>query len=195
MHIADGILNTPVTLAADAVCLGALYLLGRKADTSQVPKMGLMAAALFVSSLIHFPLAGTSVHLGLYGLAGVLLGPGAFPMVFLALLFQALIFQHGGLLSIGLNTLNMGTGALSAWLLWKVLPAPAVFRAFAAGFIGIAVPAVLMAVEFELSGYGRGIYVLLSVYLIPAVIEGLLTSSVVAFFLRVRSPIIEGGKR
>jgi len=190
MHIADGIISTEIAIAADVISIGALYAFGKKTETDDIPKMGMMAAALFVASLIHFPVAGTSVHLGLFGLAGILLGLRSFPVVFVALLFQSLIFQHGGILSTGLNAFNMGAGALAAYLLWRVSGIPEFVRAFTAGFFGIMVPALFMAVEFNMSGYGRGIFYLLYVYVIVAAVEGLLTLTIVKFFRRVESPIL-----
>ena len=190
MHIADGIISTEIAIAADVISIGALYAFGKKTETDDIPKMGMMAAALFVASLIHFPAAGTSVHLGLFGLAGILLGLRSFPVVFVALLFQSLIFQHGGILSTGLNALNMGAGALAAYLLWRVSGIPEFVRAFTAGFFGIMVPALFMAVEFNMSGYGRGIFYLLYVYVIVAAVEGLITLTIVNFFRRVESPIL-----
>ena len=190
MHIADGIISTEIAIAADVISIGALYAFGKKTETDDIPKMGMMAAALFVASLIHFPVAGTSVHLGLFGLAGILLGLRSFPVVFVALLFQSLIFQHGGILSTGLNALNMGAGAIAAYLLWRVAGIPEFVRAFTAGFLGIMVPALFMAVEFNMSGYGRGIFYLLYVYVIVAAVEGLLTLTIVKFFRKVESPIL-----
>lgn len=190
MHIADGIISTEIAIVADVISIGALYAFGKKTDADDIPKMGMMAAALFVASLIHFPVAGTSVHLGLFGLAGILLGVRSFPVVFVALLFQSLIFQHGGILSAGLNALNMGAGAIAAYLLWRVSGIPEFVRAFTAGFFGIMVPALFMAVEFNMSGYGRGIFYLLYVYVLVAVIEGLLTLTIVKFFRKVESSIL-----
>ncbi len=190
MHIADGIISTEIAIVADVISIGALYAFGKKTDADDIPKMGMMAAALFVASLIHFPVAGTSIHLGLFGLAGILLGVRSFPVVFVALLFQSLIFQHGGILSAGLNALNMGAGAIAAYLLWQVSGIPEFVRAFTAGFLGIMVPALFMAVEFNVSGYGRGIFYLLYVYIIVAAIEGLLTLTIVKFFRKVESPIL-----
>ena len=191
MHIADGIIAAEITVAADVVSVGALFFFGKKIQTDDVPKMGLLAAALFVVSLVHFPIAGTSMHLGLYGLAGILLGLRAFPVIFAALLFQSLILQHGGLLSVGLNAINMGIGASSAYLVWKISGAPEFVRAFLAGFFGIFAAAFLMAVEFELSGYGKGIFYLLYGYALVAVIEGVLTASAVGFFRRINPVILE----
>ncbi len=191
MHIADGIIATEICVAADAACLGTLYLMGRDTDPDEIPRMGFVGAALFAVSLVHFPVAGTAMHLALLGLAGVLLGLRAVPVVFLALLFQSLIFQHGGLITLGLNTLNMSAGALAAWVVWRALPSPEPVRAFLAGVAGILLPATLVISEFLVTGYGRGILVLYGAYAVTAVVEGLLTVSVVGFLRRTQPDILE----
>ncbi len=195
MHIADGIIAAEICLAADAVSIGALYAFGRKTEAEDIAVMGFMGAALFVASLIHFPIAGTSLHLGLFGLAGILLGIRAFPVVFTALLFQSLIFQHGGLLTLGLNAINMGAGAMAGWIVWKAGRIPENIRAFVAGFVGILLPASLMAVEFQLTGYGRGAVYIAYIYSIVAVVEGVLTLTIIGFFRRVKPDIIERSQR
>jgi cobalt/nickel transport system permease protein len=181
-------------VAADVVSLGALYALGRRTDPDEIPRMGFMGAALFVASLLHFPVAGTSIHLGLFGLAGIVIGWRAFPVVLVALLFQSLLFQHGGLVSLGINSANMGAGAVAAWLIWRSDGLPSAVRAFAAGFMGILTPALLMAVEFQLSGYGRGFFYIISLYSFAALIEGALTLTVVSFFQKVEPRLLEGIK-
>jgi len=191
MHIADGIIAAEIAAAADVVSVGTIYFLGKRIKAADIPKLGMMAAALFVASLIHFPIAGTSIHLGLFGIAGIILGINAFPAIFSALLFQALIFQHGGILSVGLNSLNMGAGALSAWMIWRMKAVPEPLRAFAAGAMAILIPALLMVVEFQLSGYGRRIFFIFYIYALVAVIEGALTLVVINFFRLVKSPILE----
>ena len=191
VHIADGIIATEICLAADAACLGALYVMGRDTDSDEIPRMGFVGAALFAVSLVHFPVAGTAMHLSLLGLAGLLLGLRALPVVFLALLFQALIFQHGGLITLGLNTLNMSVGAVAAWGVWRALPAPQAVRGFLAGVVGILLPATLVIGEFYITGYGRGILVLYGAYAVSAVVEGFLTASVVAFLRRAQPEILE----
>jgi cobalt/nickel transport system permease protein len=191
MHIADGIVTIEAAVAAYAVSLGAVAIAGKKAESEDIPRMGLAAAALFSVSLIHFPVAGTSVHLGLFGLAGIILGFKAFPAVFTALLFQALIFQHGGLLSLGLNAFNMGAGAAAAVLVWKWSGLPEPLRAGAAGFLGVVIPAALMAIEFRLSGYGKGIIFILGIYAVVGIVEAALTIAAVGFFRKIKSPILE----
>ena len=191
MHIADGIFPLPIAAAANVTALGAASWLGRRIGAGEIPRTGLMASALFLASLLHFPFAGTSIHLGLFGLAGILLGRTAFPAVFIALLLQALLFQHGGLFAIGLNAVNMGLGALAAALIWRTPRLPAAVRAFAAGFAGILVPAALMISEFLLIGYGRRILFLAAVYSAVAVLEGALTVSAVLFLRQAEPALLE----
>jgi cobalt/nickel transport system permease protein len=196
MHIADGIIPVSVCFAADAVALGGAYLFGRKLEAEEVPKMGLTAAAVFTVSLLNFPLGGASIHLGLFGFAGILLGARAFPVIFATLLFQSLVFQHGGLISLGLNTVNMGAGALAGWLIWKTLPRiPEVIPAFVAGFAGIFLPALMMASEFSLAGYGKGIFYIMTIYLPVAVIEGVLTVFIIEFFRKSRPELLVRRKK
>ena len=190
MHISDGIISTPVCIAANIAAIGLIYVSGRNARPDEIPKMGMTGAALFVSSLIHFPLAGASVHLGLFGLAGIILGKRSFPVVFTALLFQSLIFQHGGLLSVGLNAINMGTGAWVAWMIWSIAKVPISIRALLAGFAGIIVPALLMMAEFRLSGYGTGIALLVAIYLLVAAVEAGISFFAVSFFRKVKPEIL-----
>ncbi len=190
MHIADGIIDARVSIVANVVSLGIIYLSSKKTPMEEIPKMGITGAALFVSSLIHIPFAGTSLHPGLYGIAGIILGKRSFPVIFSVLLFQALIFQHGGLLSVGINSVNMGAGALLSWIVWKQKFMPEYLRAVIAGFIGVFVPALLMGIEFQLSGYGKGILYIFSIYIVAAVVEGLVSLSVVKFFRKVNSNII-----
>jgi cobalt/nickel transport system permease protein len=192
MHIADGILPASACIAAHVVAWTGVVVTSRNLEPREVSRMGLLASAAFVSSLVHMPIAGASVHLGLFGLLGVLLGKRAFPVVFAALLFQALLFQHGGLLSLGVNALNMGAGALAGWMIWRMPNLSESTRAFGAGFFGTLLPAALMAVEFAAAGYGRGFYWIAGLYSVVAAAEGLVTMAAVVFFRRTRPEILSG---
>lgn len=190
MHISDGILPVSGCLVAQAVALGASAWAGRRVEPEEIVRMGMVASAVFVASMVHFPLGGTSVHLGLFGLAGILLGRRVFPVVYAALLFQALLFQHGGLLTLGVNALNMGMGALAAAAIWKFEAMPSSARTFLAGFAGTFLPALLMATEFELAGYGKGFRFIAALYLAVALIEGAVTTFIVAFLRRVKPGVL-----
>jgi cobalt/nickel transport system permease protein len=192
MHISDGIISTPVCVAAHAASMGLIYLSGRKTAADEVPGMGMTGAALFVVSLIQFPLAGTSVHPGMLGLTGIILGKRSFPVVFTVLLFQSLIFQHGGLLTLGLNSLNLGAGAFLAWIIWRISIVPESARALLAGFAGVMIPATLMLSEFLISGYDASVFLLLLIYALTATIEAAVTLAAVKFFRKVKPDIIGG---
>jgi cobalt/nickel transport system permease protein len=181
MHIADGIIPNLWCGAAHGISWTAMYWLGRRLETDEVVRLGMLASASFVVSLVHFPLGGTSVHLGLYGLIGILAGRRAFPVIFAALLFQTILFQHGGLLSLGLNAANMGLGALFASMIWRTGLFSETIRAFVCGFTGVAVPALLISLEFFLTGYGKGFLFMALLYLGAAVLEGVLTGVAVSF--------------
>jgi cobalt/nickel transport system permease protein len=183
MHIADGILPNLWCGAGHAAAWGGAYLFGRHPEPREIVRMGLLASATFAVSLIHFPLGPASVHLGLYGLTGILLGVRAFPVVFAALLLQTLLFQHGGLLALGVNAVNMG------WL-WRAAPGPAELRAFLCGFTGILAPALALAAEFSLAGYGKGFYYIAALYLGVAALEGALTAVIVAFLRQARPAVL-----
>jgi len=191
VHIADGIIATEICMGANAAALGALYLSGRRVQPEEIPRMGFVGASLFAVSLLHFPMAGTSMHLALLGLGGILLGTRVLPVLFVALLFQALLFQHGGFISVGLNTLNMGAGAVAAGWIWRRSAPRETGRAFLAGFLAIIIPAFLMGVEFYLTGYGRGMLYLLSLYAVVASVEGLLTVTAVRFLQHVQPEILQ----
>lgn len=190
MHIADGVLPIEIYLGTDAAALAAIYFGGRNVTAEEIPRMGIFAAGLFIVSLIHFPLAGTSIHLGLYGLAGLLFGMRAFPIIFVDLLFQALIFHHGGLLSLGVNTLTMGSGAMAGWMVWKIPRLNPKVKSFACGFFGIIVPALLLAIILVYR-YGKGMTTMATVYLPAAVIEGLLTVFIFYYFQKVKPELIK----
>ena len=190
MHIADGVLPVEVCAAGFVGALSGAYWFGRRPSTEEISRIGLFAATAFVASLIHFPVAGASVHLGLWGLLGVVLGRRAFPAVFAALAFQALFLGHGGVLALGVNVVNMGLGALCGWIIWARVPGPTGVRAYAAGFAGALVPALVMALEFEAAGYGKGFLFLAGLYAVVALVEGAATAAIVGFFQRAKPEIL-----
>jgi cobalt/nickel transport system permease protein len=111
-------------------------------------------------------------------------------VIFAALLFQTILFQHGGLLSLGLNALNMGTGALLAAALWRMPLGRESVRAFFCGFLAVMTPALLVALEFSLAGYGKGFLFMALLYIGAAVVEGVLTVVAVTFLRSARPALL-----
>ncbi len=161
--------------------------------------MGLAAAATFVVSTIQFPIWGlpVPVHLGLFGLLGIVLGKRAFPVLYVCLFFQSILLQHGGLLSLGVNALNMGLGTFAGWRIWQDLRFSRSMRAVLAGFLGALLPAVLLVWEFNLvgywefslAGYQPVLLGVISLYGSVAVVEATVTPLAVSFLYRVKPEI------
>ncbi len=191
MHLSDGILPIGVCLGGHALALGAVVLSSRNLEAREIPRMGIFSAALFSVSLLHIPLGGTSIHPGLYGLIGLLLGKRSIPVVYVTLLFQSLIFQHGGLLSLGANSLLIASGALCGWMLWDTLPYREATKAAVSGFVGVIVPAVLVSAVLAGLDYGRGMLFFMLIYLPAALAEGIVTLLIIRFFLRVQPGVLK----
>lgn len=217
MHIPDGVLPTTVCVAGYALTAGvtaySLRQIDQKDDPQEaIPKAALLTAAFFVASWIHFPVPPTSVHLLLVGLMGVVLGYYAVPAILIGLFFQAVMFQHGGLTTLGINTVLFGIPALAAYHVFRLhrvlgrQPSPqgtmGLFG-FVAGFIGVGL-AVLMAIGVLLpsipayldTGAERAAILALALAHVPLMfIEGFLTAFVVTFLQRVKPEVLEDGIR
>lgn len=125
MHIPDGILPATICVAGYATTAAMTAFALRKINQQDdpqagVPRASLLAAAFFVASWIHIPLPPVSVHLVLNGLLGAVLGYYAVPAILIALFFQAVMFGHGGLTTLGVNATMMGLPALLAYFLFRL---------------------------------------------------------------------------
>ncbi|NJK33573.1 MAG: cobalt transporter CbiM [Oscillatoriales cyanobacterium SM2_2_1] len=125
MHVPDGFLPLEVGLTGQGLTAGLLWFsLDRirrlPQPTAGIPKTALLTAAFFAVSAIALPIPPTSIHLLLNGVMGIILGIYVFPAVWVGLLLQVLMFQHGGLLSLGVNSLIYGVPALLMALLFHL---------------------------------------------------------------------------
>ncbi len=121
MHISDGILSLPVLGCGIITTIGGISIGLRKLDYEKIPEAAIFASTFFVISLIHFPIGLTSVHLVLNGLIGLLFGLSSFPIIFIGLLLQTLLFGHGGLLALGVNTMNIAIPSICVHYIFKFL--------------------------------------------------------------------------
>ena len=120
MHISEGILQGPTIAAGFAVAVVGAALTMRKMDLEEIPKISVITALFFVASLIKIPIGVASIHLILSGVAGIVLGKRAFVAIMIGIIFQAIIFGHGGISVIGVNTAMMGIGSLAAFAVWQL---------------------------------------------------------------------------
>lgn len=191
-HIPDGVLSASVLIGGALVSAGLLTQALRRLDYERLPQAAVLAAAFFVSSLISIPIGPSSVHLLLNGLMGLLLGWTAVPALLVALVLQAAFFGFGGVLVLGVNTMNMAVPALVcalalAPLARRVAPRRLFWVGATAGALGVLLTAVLVALSLGLSGepFVPAARVLAIAYLPLAAVEALITGTVVAFLQRV----------
>ena len=147
MHISEGILPFDwaalwFAVAAPFVAVGLRRLNARsKDDLSCKPLVGLMAAVVFIISCMPIPVptAGTCSHPCGTGIAAILVGPFVSVLISsVALLIQALFLSHGGLSTLGANTVSMGiAGSFAGWIAFRTLRRAGVGLATAAFIAGI----------------------------------------------------------
>src|SRR5919206_171804 len=118
MHVPDGFLDAPTSVATGVVAAGgvAVALRGaqRELDERTAPLAGLTAAFVFAVQMMNFPVgAGTSGHLIGGALTAVLVGPWtAVLCMTVVLLVQAVVFADGGLTALGTNVSLLGLVAV-----------------------------------------------------------------------------------
>ena len=211
MHIPDGFINAPTSLAAGAVAAGGVGVsLRRAAETlqeKQAPLAGLVAAYIFAVQMLNFPVAaGTSGHLLGGALAAVLVGPWAGALcVAVVLLVQGLLFADGGLSALGLNIVNMAL--VTAWggyavflLLRRALPRTRTSVTISAGVaagISVVLASLAFVVEYAIGGNGGAsvgtvFAAMVGVHTLIGIGEGIITALTVGVVLGVRPDLVYG---
>ena len=198
MHISEGICSPPVLAAGMVIAAAGVAYGMKRIDTQSIPKVGVLSSAFFVASLIHVPIGPTSVHLVLNGLMGLLLGWAAFPAIMIALLLQGVLFQYGGLTSLGVNTVNMALPAVICYYLFRGMVRSedvkkVAFAGFACGFVSLTLSIVAVALTLLLTqkAFLVTVEVVLAAHVPVMVIEGLVTAFALVFLKKVKPEIIE----
>jgi cobalt/nickel transport system permease protein len=200
MHISEGILSPTVLIAGAALTAVGTAVGLRKLDTEEIPSMGILSAAFFVGSLVHVPAGPASVHLVLNGLLGLILGWKAFPAILVALALQALLFQYGGLTTLGVNTLNMALPAVIGHYLFgwavRIKTGTSLFTAaaFLCGAFAILVSGLMLGFSLYFTGeaFLPAAKLVVAAHLPVMLIEGGLTAVCALFLRRVKPELLEG---
>jgi len=128
MHVPDGFLDAPTSVATGVVAVAGVALALRGArkelDDRTAPMAGLVATFVFATQMLNFPVgAGTSGHLLGGALAAILVGPWTGLLcVSVVLIVQALLFADGGITALGTNiTLMAIVGVVLGWLVFRGL--------------------------------------------------------------------------
>lgn len=211
MHVPDGFIDIPVSLAAGAVAVAGVAVSLRGArhelDDRAAPMAGLVAAFVFAAQMINFPVAaGTSGHLLGGVLAAVLIGPFTGMLcISVVLLVQALFFADGGLTALGVNITDMaivgtGVGYLLFLLLIRLLPRSRTGFLIATGvaaFVSVPAAAASFTALYAIGGtsdipVSTVAGAMVGVHLLIGIGEAAITVATVASVLRVRPDLVRG---
>ncbi len=211
MHIPDGILPVAVSAAgyvtASAGTWYAIKQIEKKDDPrAEIPKAALLAAAFFVATWVHIPIPPTSVHLLLGGLMGVLLGWYAVPSLLIGLFLQAVMFQHGGIVTLGVNTTLFASSAIAAHYIFqlrsRILPKREAIAVALLGFlggtmgvlviVGMAFSVLILTIPgtIDVAAERASITALAVAHLPLALVEGVATAFIVRYIYKVRPEIL-----
>ena len=204
MHIGENILSgTPegkcILLAGAVVAAAGTFVGLRRLDEEQIPKAAVLGSAFFIVATIQVPLFHSSVHLILSGLMGLVLGWAVFPVVLVGLILQMAFFSIGGPTVLGLNTVIMALPGVVCYYLFgagvRGTDRKTVYAAgFVAGATGVILGALLLssALLFTDRTFAVLAGVFLASHLPVALIEGLVTGSVVVLLRQVRPEVLRG---
>ena len=213
MHVPDGFLDAPTSVATGAVAVVAVgvALKGarRELDDRTAPLAGLVAAFVFATQMLNFPVAsGTSGHLLGGALAAVLVGPctGLLCMA-TVFLVQCLLFADGGVTALGTNILLMGVvTVVVGWAVFKALQAVLPKRlsvvapaAGVAALVSVPVAALGFVLLYAIGGtadlsLSSLATAMVGVHVLIGVGEGVITGLAVGSIIAVRPDLVRGAR-
>ena len=208
LHAPDGFFSLPLAIVGYAVVAlviaFAIRRTGRDLNERMVPMMGVMAAFIFAAQMINFPVAGgTSGHLIGGALAAIILGPWAAIIVMTAVVgLQALLFQDGGLVVLGINLFNMSIVSVLAgygtYFLVRKIGSSSKRTLFIGGFAGawisVMMAAVFTAFALAISGtspLALALPALAGVHALIGIGEGLITVFALSFIRAARPELLQ----
>ena len=198
MHISEGVLSPAVLAGGAALAVAGTAIGLKKLDYDRIPQVAVLTAAFFVASMVHVPIGPASVHLTLNGLMGIFLGWVAFPAILVGLILQAILFQHGGITTLGVNTVIMAFPAIVCFYAFSTpirsqKPSVSMAGSFMCGFGAILLGVLMLAFALVFAGdhFAAVAKVAVIAYLPIMAIEGIIAALCVRFIKRVRPEILE----
>jgi len=206
LHIPDGFLAAKVWIPAWGAAAGAIGLCSRKTGGAvgqkTIPVMGVTAAFIFAAQMLNFPIAGgVSGHLLGGAIAATLLGPYAgFLVITVVLTVQCLIFQDGGLTTLGANIMNMAfVGTSCVYPIVRlgdsIMPKKTgvVLGAALAGWVSVVAASFFCSLELGFSGRAPIALVvpaMVGVHSVIGIGEAIITGFFVGFLLKTRPDLV-----
>jgi cobalt/nickel transport system permease protein len=213
LHIANGIVNAPVSaaFAAFAVVMLAVCLARGRVDLDErlAPMAGLVAAFIFAVQMLNFyVLPGVSGHLLGGTLAAILVGPWVGAICVSTVLIVQALFADGGLTALGLNITNMALlGTAAGYLLVAVLlrvlpktPGGLAVTGFVASVVSVVVASLGFVLQYWLGGttdlsLTAVATAMTGVHTLIGIGEGLITATTVVTVARVRPDLVYALRR
>ena len=209
MHMSDGLVNAPTSLAFGLLAALVLAVAVRRArvdlDDRTAPMAGLVTAFVFAVQMINFPiLPGASGHLLGGALVAILVGPWVGSLcIAIVLIVQSILFADGGLTALGLNVTNMAiVGVFTGYLVARSLRGIArrsrrglVAVAFVAAFANTVVASLAFVVEYAVGGAGGAglgtvFALMVGLHALIGIGEGLITAATVGAVAGTRPDLI-----
>lgn len=197
MHISEGVLSIPILISGAALTAAGVTIGLRSMRNDTLVTVAILSAAFFVGSLVHIPVGPSSAHLILNGLLGAVLGWASFPAILVGLLLQAVLFQYGGLTTLGVNTFDMAApavicGLLCGPLLRRVGRARAI-GAFLCGSLSVLLSSLLTATALSLTdeGFFHAAVTLVAAHIPVMLVEGGFTVLVVGYVAKAVPEIFQ----
>ncbi|WP_322795003.1 energy-coupling factor ABC transporter permease [Tepidiforma sp.] len=207
LHAADGFFSVPVSIVFWFLTIVALAIslqrAGAQLNERAVPLMGVMAAFIFAGQMFNFQIpGGTSGHLLGGVLAGILLGPYAGTVVMACVIaVQALVFQDGGLVVLGVNIFNMGiVGTFGGYWLYRTIAAmlggeekgrlPAAAIAAWCSVVGAAILASFQLALSDTSSLEAALAAMVGWHVLIGIGEAIITVGALAFIQASRADLL-----
>ncbi|MFE5943044.1 energy-coupling factor ABC transporter permease [Streptomyces sp. NPDC056480] len=218
MHVPDGFINAPVSVAAGVVAAGAVAvsLRGARRELGEghggertAPLAGLVAAFIFAVQMLNFPVAaGTSGHLLGGALAAILVGPWTGVLcIAVVLLMQGILFADGGLTALGVNITVMGVvTVVVAYGLFRglvlLLPrtrASVTAASFVAALVSVPAAAAAFTALYAIGGttdvpVSKVLTAMVGVHVLIGIGEAVITMLTVGAVIAVRPDLVYGAR-
>jgi cobalt/nickel transport system permease protein len=169
MHISEGVLSAPVLVTGAALTAVGVAVGLKKMDYEKIPQVAVLTSAFFVASLIRVPVVA----------------------------LQGLLFQFGGLTTLGVNTFIMAMPAILCYYLFgrgigHKHSGVAMALAFACGFFAILLSSLLLALCLIFTGesFYQAAQVLVLAHLPVMVLEGVVVAFCLAFLMKVKPELL-----
>ncbi|MEU7485716.1 energy-coupling factor ABC transporter permease [Streptomyces sp. NPDC042319] len=219
MHVPDGFIDAPVSVATGVVAAAAVAVSLRGARRElggdglggerTAPLAGLVAAFIFAVQMLNFPVAaGTSGHLLGGALAAILVGPFTGVLcVSVVLLMQGVLFADGGLTALGVNITDMAiVTTVVAYAVFrglvKVLPRKRrsiTVASFVSALLSVPAAALAFTLIYALGGTadvstGKVLTAMVGVHVLIGIGEAAITALTVGAVIAVRPDLVYGAR-